>query len=66
MLALRKSNKNDYIIPKTYKSIALLNIMRKILELVIAKRLTRLAEINNLLSSTQMSAKAEKSAETAL
>ena len=66
MLALRKSNKNDYIIPKTYKSIALLNIMRKILELVIAKRLTRLAEINNLLPPTQMGARAGRSAETAL
>jgi len=52
MLALRKLNKDDYTVPKLYRPIALLNTIRKLLELVIAYRLIDLAETNNLLLET--------------
>jgi hypothetical protein len=63
---LRKPNKNNYTIPKAYKSIALLNTMGKLLELIITRRFTNFAENHNLLPNTQMGAKAERSTETAL
>jgi len=43
-----------------------LNTMGKLLELVIARRITGLAEANNLLPDTQMGARKGRSAETAL
>jgi hypothetical protein len=66
ILVLRKPNKNDYTIPKAYKSIALLNTIRKLLKLIIIRRFINFAENHNLLSNTQMSAKAERFIETAL
>ena len=65
-LALRKPNKEDYTIPKAYRPIALLNTMGKILELVMARKLSQLAEENNLLPETQMGARKGRSTETAL
>ena len=65
-LALRKPNKGDYTTPKSYRPIALLNTIGKIFELVIARRLSKLTEINSLLPETQMGARAGRSAETAL
>jgi retrotransposon-encoded endonuclease/reverse transcriptase-like protein len=65
-LVLRKPNKGDYTAPKAYRPIALLNTMGKLLELVIARRITGLAEANNLLPDTQMGARKGRSAETAL
>jgi len=52
MLALKKLNKDNYIILKVYRLIALLNTIEKLLELVIAYRLIKLAEANNLLLET--------------
>jgi hypothetical protein len=43
------ANKKDYTTLKSYKLIALLNIMGKIFELVIARRLSKFTEINSLL-----------------
>src|SRR5271163_4584705 len=65
-LALRKPNKEDYTIPKAYRPIALLNIMGKILELVMTRKLSQLIENNNLLSETQMGARKGKSTEMTL
>jgi hypothetical protein len=65
-LALRKPNKEDYTIPKAYRPIALLNTMGKILELVMARKLSQLAEENNLLPQSQMGARKGRSMETAL
>jgi hypothetical protein len=63
---LRKSNKDDYTISKTYKSIVFLNIIGKLLELIIARRLISFAESYDLLSNTQMGARAGRFTETAL
>jgi exonuclease III len=65
-LALRKPNKADYSTPKAYRPIALLNSMGKILELVITRKLSKLAEENHLLPESQMGARRGRSTETAL
>ncbi len=65
-LALRKPGKDDYTTPKAYRPIALLNTMGKLLELVIGRRLSELAETNGLLPDTQMGARKGRSAETVL
>lgn len=41
---IRKPNKSDYSLPNSYRPIALLNTLGKVLEAVIAKRLSYLAE----------------------
>lgn len=41
---MKKPEKVDYIIPKTYRLIALLNILGKVLENIIVKKITYLAE----------------------
>jgi hypothetical protein len=51
---------------KSYRPIALLNIIKKIFELVIARRLSKLAETNSLLPKTQISVRANRFAETVL
>jgi len=51
-LALRKLNKDNYIILKAYRLIALLNSIKKLLELIIVYRLIKLAEANSLLLET--------------
>ena len=65
-LVLRKPNKEDYTTPKAYRPIALLNSMGKILELIIARRLSQLAETHNMLPQTQMGARKGRSTDTAL
>ena len=50
-MILRKSNKSDYIKVKAYRSIALENIIDKIMENIIAKIINYLTEIHELLSS---------------
>ena len=44
----------DYFIPKGYRSIALLNIIGKTMEFILAKRIAYLAEIYHLLPVTHM------------
>lgn len=65
-LALRKPNKGDYTLPKAYRPIALLNTMGKLLERVMARKITQLAEAHGLLPESQMGARPGRSAETAL
>lgn len=65
-LILRKPNKADYTSTKAYRPIALLNTMGKLLEIVIARRLTELAETNRLLPETQMGARRGRSTASAL
>jgi hypothetical protein len=48
-LALRKPNKEDYTDLKAYRPIALLNTMNKLLKRVIARKLSQLVEMHNLL-----------------
>ena len=65
-LALRKPKKGDYTDPKAYRPIALLNTLGKLLERVIASRISQLAETYGLLPDSQMGARPERSAETAI
>ena len=53
-IALRKSGKNDYTKSSVYISIALLNMIDKILKIIMTSRLSNLAERHMLLSSAQM------------
>jgi len=66
MLAYRKLDKDDYIVPKSYRLVALLNTIRKLLELVMMYRIIELAETHNLLSDSQIGARKGRSAETTL
>ncbi|KAF7573996.1 hypothetical protein PtrM4_056190 [Pyrenophora tritici-repentis] len=59
---LKKPSKPDYSIPKAYRVITLLNSLGKILERIIAKRLSSLAETTDLLHSSQIGGRNKKSA----
>ena len=50
-VVLRKPGKDDYTQPKSYRPIALLNTLGKGLEIIIANRLTYLADTRHLLPS---------------
>ena len=54
IIVLHKSNKENYTVLKTYRSIALLNTLSKALKKLIAMRLTALTEKHKLLSNEQM------------
>ena len=58
--------KADYTIPKSYRPIALLNMLSKALESIMAEKITYLAKIFSLLPNTQMGACRGKSTESAL
>ncbi|KAK2000598.1 hypothetical protein LX36DRAFT_571883, partial [Colletotrichum falcatum] len=49
IVVLRKLGKDNYIVPKVYRLIALLNIVSKIIDAIIVKRLSYLIEIYRLL-----------------
>ena len=53
-IVLRKSNKNDYAVATSYRSIVLLNTISKLMKYIIARRLSYLAKTYHLLSRTQM------------
>ncbi|KAK1991065.1 hypothetical protein LX36DRAFT_591289, partial [Colletotrichum falcatum] len=49
IVVLRKLGKDNYIVPKIYRLIAFLNIVSKIIDTIIVKRLSYLIEIYRLL-----------------
>ncbi len=53
-IVLCKSKKSDYIDLKTYRLIALLDIMSKTLKSIMIKRLSDITEIHHMLSNAQM------------
>jgi len=59
---LKKASKPDYAAPKAYRVITLLSCLGKITERIIAKRLSNLAEITNLLDNSQIGGRHKKSA----
>ena len=66
-IILSKPNKPDYTIPKAYRVISLLNCLGKVLEKLFASRLAYLANTGNLLNSTQLGGRKQRSAvDTAL
>jgi hypothetical protein len=66
IIALKKLNRKNYSNVKTYRFIALLNTLSKILESIIARRINDLAKTHDMLSISQMSDRKNRSCETAL
>jgi hypothetical protein len=65
-IALRKSGKNNYTIPKLYRFIALLNTIGKIMDAIIAKRMEYMAEVHQFLPNMHMGGRRQRSTEHAL
>jgi hypothetical protein len=64
-IALRKEGKKDYSLPGSYRPIALENTLGKVLEKILAERLTDAAERHQLLPQSQMGARKNRSTLTA-
>ena len=65
-LALRKEGRKDYSLPTSYRPIALENTLAKVLEKVLANRLSDAAETHGLLPWNQMGARKDRSTTTAI
>ena len=65
-VAMRKPDKGNYTEPKSWRPIALLNTIGKVVEAVTARYLQDVAERWKLLPETQMGARKNRSTETAL
>ena len=63
---IRKTRKENYIDPKSFRPIALLNTLEKVLESIILERLQYTAETYSLLLGTQIGARRMRSIDTAL
>jgi predicted RNA binding protein with dsRBD fold (UPF0201 family) len=66
IISLKKSNESNYTNLKTYRLIALLNTLNKILKSIIVKWINNLAKTHKLLFETQMSKRRERACETTL
>ena len=66
IVVLRKPGKPDYSVPGAYRPISLLNTLGKLLEAVMAKRLSHLAEKHDLLPDTQFGGRSGRTTEQAL
>jgi hypothetical protein len=65
-VVLRKPQKPTYDVAKAYRPIALLNTLGKVLEKIVARRVSALAEEHDLLPTTLMGARPGRSTVTAL
>ena len=65
-VVLRKPDKDDYTIPKAYRLIALLNTIGKIIDAILARRLSYLVEAHNVLPNTHIGGRKLRSTEHAL
>ena len=65
-IALRKPNKPDYSNPRAYRLITLLECLAKVLERIVAKRLTFLAGELNLVPPNQFGGRSNSSTEDAI
>jgi hypothetical protein len=66
IITLKKIDKKDYTISKMYRSIALLNIIEKILEFIMSKKISWIAKTHRLLLDTFMRCRKNRSIETTL
>jgi YD repeat-containing protein len=65
-IVLRKPNKDDYTAPKAYRPIALLNTIGKLMDSIIAKRISYVTEVYQLLPSTHIGGRKGRSTDHAL
>jgi len=65
-VVLRKPGKDDYTIPKAYRPIALWNTIGKIIDAIIARRLSYLVETHQLLPQTHIGGRKARSTEHAI
>ena len=61
-IVLPKLGKRDWSLPKSYRIIALLNCLGKVLEKIVAQRLGYLANTSKLLNDTQLGGRKQRSA----
>jgi hypothetical protein len=66
IVVLRKPKKPEYSVPGAYRPISLLNTLGKLLEAVMARRLSYLAEKHGLLPDTQFGGRPGRTTEQAL
>jgi endonuclease/exonuclease/phosphatase (EEP) superfamily protein YafD len=66
IVVLRKPGKSDYTSPSAYRPISLLNTLGKLLEAVVARRLSYYAEKRKLLPDTQFGGRPGRTTEQAL
>jgi Endonuclease-reverse transcriptase/Reverse transcriptase (RNA-dependent DNA polymerase) len=66
IVIIRKDGKTDYSVPEAYRPISLLNTLGKLLESVMAKRLSYYAETYGLLPNTQFGGRPGRNTEQAL
>jgi hypothetical protein len=66
IIILKKSKQKNYTNVKTYKSIAFLNTLNKVLKSVIARRISDLTKTHDLFFVSQMSERKSRSCETVL
>jgi retron-type reverse transcriptase len=65
-VVLRKPGKANYTTPKAYRPIALLNTIGKIMDSIVARRLSYMAETHQLLPQRHMGGRKQRSTEHAL
>ena len=65
-IVLRKPGKDDYTVPKAYRPIALLNTIGKIMDAVLARRLSYLVETEEILPDLHIGGRKKLSTEHAL
>jgi len=66
IIPLRKAGKDDYISAKSYRPISLLQTVSKVMESVIAERISYLVEAHGLLPTTYFGARKQRSSVDAL
>jgi hypothetical protein len=66
IIPLRKPNKEDYTVAKAWRPISLLATLGKILESVVAERISHAVETHGLLPTSHFGARKQRSAEQAL
>lgn len=61
IVPLKKGNKDDYTLPKNYRPISLLATLEKVMEAVVATRISYLTEVHKLLPNNHFGARKQKS-----
>jgi ribonuclease HI len=65
-IVLRKPGKDDYTVPKAYRPIALLNTIGKLMDSIIARRISYVTETHQLLPSTHIGGRKGRSVDHTL